>query len=384
MRICLFTPNFLPAVGGAERAADTVARGLIARGHGVTVLCQKSGPPPDVPYPVRRYTRPPAQHLWPELLAWPLWRAFRAWKFDVLLAFYGYPTGYAASLLKNRLGFKLVTSARGGDMYLSFHGLKKPRVLNTIRAAYRRSDRIISVSYWITSRIQEVCGDGSKPLPPIDVVPNGIDLAAHDHLRDQARRTPPRELMSVLGENTPFVLHLATLNPVKGHTLALQAVARLRNEFESRGFKYVIVGEGQSRPTIEQQVHQSGLTGTVVLLGTRVGLEKAWLYDHARFMVTTSREEGMPNVVIESMASGLPVLASDIGPHRELIEGKDWGVLFRDGNVDDLTQKLRVMLMADLDPMRNTAVKLRNNYSVQTMIDGFERACLEAVAKNRG
>ncbi len=377
MRICLFTPNFLPSIGGAERAADVVVRGLIARGHDAMVLCQKTGPMPDVPYPVRRYRRPPAQHLWPELLAWPVRRAHRVWKFDVILAFYGYPTGYAASQVCRRLGVKLVISARGGDMYHCFHGLKKPRVTKTIRAAYRRADRIVSVSGWITSRLQEVCGNA---LPPIDLVPNGIDLAAHDKTRDQARDQPPPDIDSLVG-GQPYVLHLATLNPVKGHDLALQAVARLHEQFQSHKLKYVIVGDGQSMPTIQNQVKQLGLTDTVVLLGKRVGLEKAWLYDHATLMVTTSREEGMPNVVIESMASGLPIIASDIGPHRELIEGRNWGVLFKDGCADDLGDKLGQLLDADLAPMHQRALDLRNDYGIETMIDGFERACQAALSQ---
>lgn len=388
MRICLFTPNFLPAIGGAERAADTIVRGLIARGHDVMVLCQRSGPMPDVPYPVRRYRRPPAQHLWPELLAWPLWRAYRAQPFDVLLAFYGYPTGYAASLLKHRLGYKLIISARGGDMYESFHGLSKPRVGRTIRAAYRRADRVIAVSRWIKSRIVEVCGDGpgadskttkaNSGLPPIDTVPNGIDLTIHDRLRDQTRSSPPPAVSSVLGD-APFVLHLATLNPVKGHALAIKAVGRLRETFTRLGLRYAITGEGQSMPAIRRQVTELGLDGLVVLLGSRVGVEKAWLLDHAQFMVTTSREEGMPNVVLESMAAGLPILASDIGPHRELVEGRGWGTLFKDGDVDDLTVQMAAMTKQNLEPQRQASLSLREEYSLDKMIDGFERSCLAAL-----
>jgi glycosyltransferase involved in cell wall biosynthesis len=389
MRICLFTPNFLPAVGGAERAADTIVRGLIARGHEVMVLCQRSGPMPDVPYAVRRYRRPPAQHLWPELLAWPLWRAYRAQPFDVLLAFYGYPTGYAASLLKQRLGYKLIISARGGDMYKSFHGLSKPRVARVIRAAYRRADRVIAVSQWIKSRIVEVCGDASggncktateatSGLPPIDTVPNGIDLTIHDRLRDQSRSSPPPAVSTVLGD-ARFVLHLATLNPVKGHALAIEAVGRLRETFAQTGLKYVIAGDGQSMPAIRRQVAELGLDGLVVLLGSRVGVEKAWLLDHARFMVTTSREEGMPNVVLESMAAGLPILASDIGPHRELVQDRGWGTLFKDGNVDDLTAQMGAMITQDLDPQRQAALSLRDYYSLNGMIDGFEQSCLAAL-----
>ena len=375
MRICLFTPNFLPALGGAERAADTIVRGLIKRGHQTTVLCQKSGPTPDVPYPVRQYKRPPAQHLWPEVLAWPLYRAHRQWTFDLVLAFYGYPTGYAAGLIKKTLGCKVVISSRGGDMYKCFHGLTKPRVAKTIRSAYLHADRIISVSQWITSRINQVCGNNpSNTLPPIDTVPNGIDLVAHDQLRDQTRNLQPPQLSPTIPGNR-FILHLATLNPVKDHNTALQAINRLRDTFKKHRLTYAIVGQGQSYTSIKKTMAQMNLEDIIQLLGTRTGLEKAWLLDNALFMVSTSREEGMPNVVLESMASGLPILASDIGPHRELIQNNKWGLLFQSGNVDSLTNKLSQMINTDMQPFQNHAMQIRNDYSLEKMIAGVEQSC---------
>src|ERR1041385_403422 len=116
MRICLFTPTFLPSVGGAERMADAIVRGLIDRGHRVSVLGPAAaGPTPPLPYPVLQFRRPPALNLWPEMLCLAVRRAYRLHPFDVMLAFYGYPTGYAGSLLKRRLSYGLVVSARGGD-----------------------------------------------------------------------------------------------------------------------------------------------------------------------------------------------------------------------------------------------------------------------------
>ncbi len=381
MRICLFTPNFLPSIGGAERAADTIARGLIDRGHQATVLCQRLGKHPDVPYPVRRYRRPPAQHLWPEYLIWPVWRAYRAWRFEVVLAIYGYPTGYAAGLIKHRLGFKVLVNSQGGDMYPNFHALNKTRVSGIIRTAYRQADRVLPVSQWIASRIQEVCG-GQGGLPPIDVVYNGVDLNKHDRLRDESRAKQITLAGSPPLEKNGFVLHLARVHPVKRQELAVQAVHRLRWLFESCKLKYAIVGDGQAMPEIRRLIDRLKLNDIVLTLGSRVGLEKAWLYDNALLTVATSREEGLPHTVVEAMASGLPIVASDIGPHRELIQDQGWGMLFRNGGVDDLTQKLHAMIDSDLSPMRQRAMKLRHHYALEKMIDGYEQACQRAIGQS--
>jgi glycosyltransferase involved in cell wall biosynthesis len=371
LRICLFTPSFLPAVGGAERDADVIVRGLIAHGHDVHILTQKlSGKMPDLPYPVTRYLRPPAQHLWPELLSRPLKRLHMRWPIDVVLAFYSYPVGYAAARVKNKLGFAVVTTPRGGDLYPNFHALRKRRVSKTIVEGYRRSDRIVSISHWLTERLGKICGKG---LPPIDLVPNGLDLAEHDTQRDAARK---RIIDGPI--DRPFILHLARVAPVKQQTLAVKSVYLLRDLFERHGLKYAIVGDGNGMHEVRAMITELKLEPFVKLLGTRTGLEKAWLYDRAEFMVSTSREEGFGNVVIEAMASGLPMLGSDIGPHRELIGDNGWGMLFTTGDANDLADKMKRMIEGDLSRQREMAIKCREHFTLDTMVTGYERACRTA------
>ncbi len=379
MRICVFTPTFLPKTGGTERMADAICRGLLERGHEMSVLAERSrhGAPPTLPYPVFHYRRPPAQHLWPEALALPLWRVHRRRPFDLVLAIGAYPNGYAASRVKRRLGFTLVVNARGADLYPTFHALRKPRVRGAIAAGYRSADRIIAISGWLTGRLHEVSGDG---LPPVDLVYNGVDLAAHDRARDGVRDRPP-DFADLGGPPAPpFALHLARLHPTKMHELAVEAVAGLRELFERRGLRYLIVGQGQARPVLERRVAELGLQDLVGLLGERRGPEKAWLLANASFFVTTAAEEGLPNVVLEAMAAGLPIVASDIGPHRELVEGRGWGLLFRAGDAGDLAARFREMIEADPAPMRRAAHALRPRFALEHSIAGYERSCLAALA----
>ncbi len=357
-------------MGGAELAADRLARGMMERGHDVVVLTRHiAGTLPDLPYMVSRYHRPPAQHLWPELLAVPLWRTVRRYSCDVVLAFYAYPCGYAAGLLKRRMPFRLIVAPRGSDLYPNYHELKKPRVLSVIRRGYRGADRIVSISGWLTGRLHEVVG---PPLPPIDQVCNGIDLDGFDRRIHDSRAAPPP-----LTVRKPFLLHLGRLHPVKRHDVAIEAVARLKALFEQEHLSYVIAGDGEAFDSLRHRVTDHNLNDIVHFIGSRAGLDKAWLFDNARFFVTASREEGMPNVVLEAMAAGLPVLASDIDPHRELIEGKGWGRLFREGDADDMAKTMQWMITADLAMMREKAMVLRNEYTLDRMIDGYERACLE-------
>lgn len=370
MRICLFTPNFLPTVGGAERMADLLCRSLIARGHDVQVLCQKQkAGPPIAPYPVHLYHRPPAMHLWPGSIGRSLGRLHRRWPFDVVLAFYAYPTGYAASRLKSALNFGLVISTRGGDLYPTSHLHQKPGVMRAIRAGYKNADQIISLSGWMTQRLHEVVG---PPLPPIHTIPNGIDLTEHDRLLADAADHRPQFIDSA----RPFALQLATLTPVKRHDLVLDALAQSRSAFDRARAQLIIAGDGQCRAALQEQIAARGLGDIVKLVGTVSGRDKYWLLAHARFMLSASIAEGLPNALIEAMASGLPVLASDISPHEELLAGAKWGCTFATDDAAALAASMTAMWSMDLSSMKAAALGLRREYDLVKMIDRYEQICL--------
>lgn len=370
MRICLFTPTFLPTIGGAERSADMIAQGLQARGHEVRVLAQrprrmKAQPP--LPYPVHHFRRPPSPHLWPEALALPLWRLHRRWPFDVCLAFYSYPTGYAASTVKDRLGFRLLCSPRGADLYTDNHNLGKPRVRSTIRRGYRHSDRIVTISEWMVGRLHKIVGE---PLPPIDMVYNGIDIEEVDASRRRVRADPPR-----VPVREPFILHMARLAKTKNQQLAIEAVARLQGCFRARDLRYVIAGEGNCEARLKALIQHHGIGDIVTMIGPRTGEDKTWLMDRAELFVTTSREEAFGHVVLEAMAHGLPILASDTSAHRELLSEQDWGLRFESDNVADMAARLSQMMTADLSDMRRRAREKVAAFDLRFMIDGYERSC---------
>lgn len=377
MRICLFTPNFLPTVGGAERMADALARGLIGRGHDVRVLCQRQhAGNADVPYPVHCYRRPPAMHRWPGFIGRALRRLRRDWPFELVLAFYAYPTGYAAGRFKRELDIGLVISTRGGDLYPDSHLHRKPGVLHAIRAGYRGADRIVSLSGWMTRRLEQVVGEG---LPPIHRIANGIDLEQHDARLAAAADHRP----AFIDPGTPFVLHLATLTPKKRHAVAIDAVGQARDAFEAAGAKYLIAGGGQCNDALAAQVRDTKLGDIVKLIGPVEGDDKYWLLGHARFVVSTSSAEGLPNVLLETMASGCPALVSDIEPHTELLAAAPWGRTFATDDRHALAAGLGAMLRDDLWPMRDAAMALRPRYTLDAMVQAYERVCTQALAMRR-
>ncbi|MEZ6190279.1 MAG: glycosyltransferase family 4 protein [Phycisphaerales bacterium] len=206
---------------------------------------------------------------------------------------------------------------------------------------------------------------------------NGIDLEAFDRELEAASSVePPFSL-------TPgrFVLHLARVGPVKRQDLAVEALGKTVDVFRQRGMKYVFVGDGETLNELCAKIEGMGIGDTVLFLGRQTGENKHWLLKHAHAFVTTSREEGMPNAVIEAICAGLPVLASDIGPHRELIGLTKAGRTFRFPDADDLAGQLVGLLKDDLTGYRSAAQDCRAMFSLTTMIDGYERSLNAALSQ---
>ena len=153
----------------------------------------------------------------------------------------------------------------------------------------------------------------------IAVIRNGVDTDRF------APRPPDAALRSSLGlpADAPLVVVVSRLNPMKGIDDYLQAAAILAGRFA--GARYVIVGDGGSRRDLEQQARRLGLSDRVVFAGTR--LDVAAILSQAAVSVVPSLSEGLSNVILESMACGVPVVATCVGGTPELIDDEATGLL---------------------------------------------------------
>lgn len=130
----------------------------------------------------------------------------------------------------------------------------------------------------------------------------------------------------------PMVLGIGRLGPEKRFDLFLQALTQLNSRFPVRG---VIAGDGALRPELEAQASRLGLLpGTVEFLG-RV-TDASGLYRRASVFVLTSDYEGTPNVVLEAMASGIPVVATRVGDVPDLLGQGERGRLVAPGDLPGL------------------------------------------------
>ena len=295
MRICIFTPNFPPKVGGTEYVTDALAGEFHRQGQEVVVLAQGSPHDMQRPYRVEWFSKPLFPRVLPERVNGPLRRLHARYKFDVFLVNYAHPTGYAAVRLSEELGVPTIIVSHGGDLYRSSDDRNRPHLWKRTLYAYRHAHGLIAISTYIESLIREI-----NPTPRfLELIPNGIDLSTI---------VAPGKRPADFTDTRPYALCLGNLGPMKGCADAIAAYG-LAHEKLSK-IILVIVGSGALEASLKQQVHDLKLNDRVRFLGKRTGDEKRWLLQNARFGVMPSIEEGHPIVGLEFLAVGKPLVCS--------------------------------------------------------------------------
>lgn len=250
-------------------------------------------------------------------------------EFDLIDAHYFYPDGIAAVLLGQVLDRPVVVTARGSDLNV-IAGYALPR--RWIRWAAQRAGGLIAVSTGLRQRMTEI-GIGSER---VRVLCNGVDLALfRPHDREAARQA--------LGLGGPMLLAVGNLVPLKRHRLMIEALARLP------GVELVIAGEGPERAGLERLAQDSGVADRVRLIG-RVRQDRLpAIYSAADLLLLVSRHEGSPNVLLESMACGTPVLVSEMPGITDIVGEASAGRIVSDVTPTRLAAAVQELLAAPLD-----------------------------------
>ncbi|HEY3911025.1 MAG TPA: glycosyltransferase [Stellaceae bacterium] len=219
--------------------------------------------------------------------------------FDLIDAHYVYPDGVAAVLLGHALGRPVVVTARGSDVNL-IAGHAVPR--GWIRWAAARADALVAVSRGLKDRLVAL---GTAP-ERVRVLRNGVDLALFRPAeREAARRR--------LGFSRPTLLAVGNLVPLKRHRLMVEALALLPDA------DLAIVGDGPERNAIAALAKARGVSGRLRLLGRLPQHQLPEIYSAADLLLLVSTHEGWPNVLLESMACGTPVMVSDFAGAGDIV-----------------------------------------------------------------
>ncbi|RMH37815.1 MAG: TIGR03088 family PEP-CTERM/XrtA system glycosyltransferase [Nitrospirae bacterium] len=169
---------------------------------------------------------------------------------------------------------------------------------------------------------------------------------------------------------------VARLDPIKHQTILIRAVKTLREQ--GVDVKLLIVGDGPSRAQLESLVDELDLTESVDLVGEQQ--HSAPWYHHMDIFVLPSLREGLSNTILEAMASGLPVVATNVGGNPELVKHEETGLLIP---VDDLEALVHAIRRYHDDPRLRAvhgeqgAGRARRRFGLDHMIAGYERLYLD-------
>ena len=254
--------------------------------------------------------------------------------FDLIDAHYYYPDGVAAAMLAWWFGKPLVITARGTDVNLIPKHLL-PRLL--IQWASRRASASIGVSAALVERMRRLRVDATR----LHVMCNGVD----------PQRFQPQPMAQARAElgvtGAPVVLCVGNLFEHKGQRLLLETFARLAGRHPQA--LLLLVGDGPDREHLRQAAARAGLADRVRLAGAVPNGELPRWYSAADVLVLGSSREGWPNVLLEAMACGTPVVASAVGGIPEVVASPAVGRLVSPRTPEAFDAAIEEVLQARLD-----------------------------------
>ncbi len=337
-RVLLINYEYPPLGGGAGTATAGMARALTGLGCDVVVLTSRFRGLPAresrngftivrVPVIRRRVDRAtPVQMLtFLASAAAALLPLTRTWRPDLSIAFFTIPSGPVAWLLRVVRGVPFIVSLRGGDVpgfewapeARRYHRLTAP----VLRWIWRRADAVVANSNGLRDLART-----STPELPIASVPNGVELPPAVSAQPEAQ--------------SPRLLTMGRLTQQKGIDVLFRAMTRLRDI----DFALDIAGDGPGRAGLEQLAQQLDLSDRVRFLGWVGREEIPQTFGNTAIFVLASRIEGMPNVVLEAMAYGRPVVCTRVFGADELIEQGISGMLIEIEDEVQLADALRTLL----------------------------------------
>jgi glycosyltransferase involved in cell wall biosynthesis len=341
-------------LGGQEKRILMEAAGLIARGHHAAVCCRAHSQllaearacgidvhilPMRKPYDAASILR--------------LRQIIRAEKFDVVNTHSGYDSwigGIAAKLA----GVKALARTRH---------LNIPIKRNPLNFVHYLPDVYISCGQNMRDTLVERCG---FPAERVVSIPTGVEEAFF-----RVGRNPAAGAKYGVPPGAFVIANVGVLRRVKGHEVTLRAAAEIIPEIPQAVF--LMVGNGPRRAALEDLARRLGVESHVIFTGHVRDIPEIYSFSDAA--VLSSLSEGLPQSVIQAMAAGVPVAATNVGGVAEVVRHDQTGLLVESGDHGALAAAV-IRLFKDCGYGSNMAENarrlVRRDYSAEIMIDKLE------------
>lgn len=296
-------------------------------------------------------------------------RFIRSQQFDVVHA-HDLWANLVGVLAARLVGTPLVVSSQRDLGHLWWYTAFRTRV---IRAIHRLSTAVTANSNAVRNFVVR---DFHVPEDRVRVIYNGVDFD-----RFASARRSRADSFPGIAEHDPLIAVLANMHSdVKGHHDLVEAAKALRLAHPNA--KFVLIGDGEERPRIETHAREAQVSNMFLFLGRRKDVPG--LLASCDLSVLASHAEGFPNAVLESMAAGLPVIATSVGGVPEVIEDGVNGILVPARAPAMLAEAIHGLLSR---PSLASAIGaagqecVRSNYSFEQSLSELRRLYLTASSK---
>lgn len=315
MKILAISHEFPPIGGGGANACYFLTKGFVEKDHEVTLVTAnyQGMPESEIVNGVRvirvNSKRAHKEHCsFKEMLSYLL-KAYpvanklqKRENFDVCLVFFGIPSGPIGYMLKKKYKLPYVIRFGGGDVpgfqerFTKVYKIIAP----AIKLIWKNADALIANSQGLKDMALDFYNK-----KPFDVIPNGVDTEVF--------------YPSVKEESDEFkILFVSRLIERKGLQFIIPQLKKIQDSTE-KSVKLIVVGDGPYRETLERIAEENHVSDMVEFVGQKGKEEIVPFYQNADLFILPSAKEGMPNVVLEAMACGLPIIMTPCEGSAELI-----------------------------------------------------------------
>lgn len=246
-------------------------------------------------------------------LAKVLYDIKKEFPFNIIHCHTIFPDGFAGAFLKKELGVTVISTIHGSDIML--YPKRSKAIYDRTLTSLKNNDHVITVSDRLRQEALHM-----YPELSASTIYNGFDP---QHFAPMDKYEARRKLG--ISENGRLLLYIGNLLPVKGLDFLLPAFAKVAKD--AQDLRLILIGDGPLKKELYQLATDLQIQDRVSFVGRKPYAEIPQWIAASDVVTLTSRSEGLPSVLLETMGCGRPMVATDVGGIKEVLKDGETGLL---------------------------------------------------------